>query len=98
MTNGNAVQVLKDPELRSAYDGSLANAEWMAEVAISDRLSVADMDLKLEDGMQVLSHSCRCGGAFLVLSEDVPTNSAVIVGCDTCSSHIEVYNRVGESH
>lgn len=84
--------ILSDPTSRAAYDRELAVYAARNIVHISDSIAACDMEPgRTDDGDCILSWPCRCGGAYVVLEEEMEHDGAeVAVQCSTCSLHIEV--------
>ena len=87
-----AWDILSNPISRAAYDQELAVIAARSVVHISDAIASNDMEPeRTDDGDCILSWPCRCGGAYIVLEEDVQNESnEVAVQCSTCSLHIAV--------
>ena len=66
----------------------------MAEnLLINDEVSFSQM--KLDDECGEYSSDCRCGGVYLINTEELNFSSIdrkeyYVVGCDTCSLHIKI--------
>ena len=94
-----ALQVLKDPAARAAYNQQLALEAAQQQVFISQAITLADMECQHSTGDESLDQShtvyhhyqCRCGGTYWLDPAllGAPDDIAVLQ-CDTCSLHIEV--------
>ena len=79
------LQVLRDPELRTAHDAALAAQALQSGMLVYDEVPAADMDL---EGAW-LSHPCRCGGSY-TMDVAASHSCAVLLPCSTCSLHLQV--------
>lgn len=97
-------QALQDPGRRAAYDRQRALATVAQEVPIHESVELEEMEPGDAEGLPCRCWPCRCGGAYLLLDDDVATASAAAAGdgapgplpaelavpCSTCSLHIRV--------
>lgn len=99
-----AWEALQDPGRRAAYDRQRALATVAQEVPIHESVELEEMEPGDAEGLPCRCWPCRCGGAYLLLDDDVATASAAAAGdgaagplpaelavpCSTCSLHIRV--------
>ena len=78
--------VLKDSESRKQYDAELSCIEHN-DLLLYESIVLSEMNF--DDSEGVFTYSCRCGGTYLLESNEAK-NSKVIISCDECSFSIQV--------
>ncbi|KAJ8416236.1 hypothetical protein AAFF_G00382580 [Aldrovandia affinis] len=83
-----AWKILSNEETKRAYDLQRHARELKQMWPLDAHVCLDDMDW--DDGEQVYTYSCRCGGQFLMRKEEADEESESLICCDTCSLSIEV--------
>lgn len=86
-----AWKTLSDPEARRVYDAELSESRLARQELVFGRFSLSDLTLDRDDN--TYKQSCRCGGMFVLASEDLALaeDCDISVECDTCSLVIHVH-------
>lgn len=86
-----AWKTLSDPEARRVYDAKLSEIRLARQELVFGRFSLIDLTLDKDD--DAYKQFCRCGGTFILPSQDLALaeHCDISVECDTCSLVIHVY-------
>ena len=80
------LQVLRDVDLREAYNRQLDQRRMLGHIAPSDTIGKEDLEHLAKDG--VMKYGCRCGGSYIIDPAEVQLYTESLLPCDTCSQYV----------
>lgn len=84
-----AWKVLRDPEIRAAYDAEQDQQLFKDRPIVNESLQVQELDFDEESS--IYFKSCRCGGEYSITMEELVANKGdIYVNCCECSLVIEI--------
>eukprot|EP00026_Physarum_polycephalum_P021837 Phypoly_transcript_25388.p1 GENE.Phypoly_transcript_25388~~Phypoly_transcript_25388.p1 ORF type:complete len:134 (+),score=24.10 Phypoly_transcript_25388:103-504(+) len=84
-----AWEILRDDESRKKYDKDLEQEQASSTVAVSEEVSLDDMQLSESGEEAEYSWPCRCGDKFVVSDAELD-EGADLVFCRSCSFAIKI--------
>ncbi|KAG7473686.1 hypothetical protein MATL_G00098530 [Megalops atlanticus] len=83
-----AWKILGNEETKRAYDLQRRARELKQNWPVDAHVCLDDMTW--DDGEQVYTYGCRCGGEYVVGKEEAEEEEDLVICCDTCSLSIEI--------
>ncbi|XP_076119828.1 dnaJ homolog subfamily C member 24 [Alosa pseudoharengus] len=82
-----AWKILSNAETKREYDLQLRAQELKQSWPVDAQVFLEDMDW--DSDTQSYTYGCRCGGEFIIGTEEMVEEEAIVC-CDTCSLSIEI--------